>query len=52
MIHYILARVFDGYYRLCSHRSHRLGLRCYRGFVYDAFCAHHLRTCPYTCEGE
>lgn len=43
MIHAILARYRNGYHRLCVHRSRRLGLRCYRGQVYDGLCPRHLR---------
>lgn len=45
MIHAFLRRYRNGYYRRCLHRSHRLRLRCYRGFVYDGFCYRHNETC-------
>lgn len=41
MIHAFLERYKHGYYRRCRHRSHRLRLRCYRGFAADGYCARH-----------
>lgn len=40
-IHHFLRRYKHGYYRLCLHRSRRLGLPCFRGLVYDGYCAKH-----------
>lgn len=45
MIHRLLRTWKNGYYRRCEHRSHRLHLRCYRGFVTDGYCDHHNDTC-------
>ena len=45
MIHAFLRRYRDGYWRLCGHRSHRLRLRCYRGFTYDGYCGKHNASC-------
>lgn len=45
MIHAFLRRYHGGYWRRCGHRSHRLSLRCYRGFTYDGYCGKHNETC-------
>jgi hypothetical protein len=45
MIHAFLRRVRHGYHRRCVHRSHRLGLRCYRGFEWDGYCGEHNESC-------
>jgi hypothetical protein len=34
-----------GYWRRCLHRSHKWGLRCQRGLVYDGYCFKHNRSC-------
>lgn len=49
MIHRFLRWYSDGYYRRCSHRSHRLRLRCYREFVWDGYCYRHTDTCWNEC---
>lgn len=38
------------YWAYCAHRSHTRGLRCWRWFVYDGYCAHHNATCYTDCE--
>jgi hypothetical protein len=45
MIHAFLRRYQNGYWRRCTHRSHRLGLICWRGFTYDGFCSKHNGSC-------
>jgi hypothetical protein len=47
--HIFLRRFRNGYWRRCEHRSHRLGLRCYRGFTYDGYCSKHNGTCFNGC---
>lgn len=49
VVHKALRRYRRGYFRLCSHRSHRLRLPCFRGFVSDGYCARHNDTCFHTC---
>lgn len=38
------------YWAPCIHRSHRLGLKCWRWFIYDGFCPHHNNTCWGECK--
>lgn len=33
------------HWQYCLHRSHRLGLPCWRWHLYDGFCLCHNRTC-------
>lgn len=40
------------HWRYCSHRSHRLNLRCWRWFVYDGYCGHHNASCYIGCPTE
>lgn len=40
-LHRFLRQYKHGYYRLCLHRSRRLRLPCFRGLVYDGYCAKH-----------
>lgn len=49
-VHRFLRWWDGGYYRLCGHSSHRIGLPCFRGFVYDGYCSKHNDTCFHTCE--
>lgn len=37
------------HWRYCSHRSHRLGLPCWRWFIHDGYCARHNSTCWGDC---
>lgn len=36
-------------WRRCLHRSHRLRLRCWRGFLRDGYCTRHNRSCYWVC---
>lgn len=37
-------------WRYCIHRSHRVGLPCWRFMIYDAQCAQHNGSCYSGCE--
>lgn len=42
--------IVGGYHwRYCNHRSHALGLRCWRWFNYDNYCPKHNRSCWDEC---
>lgn len=45
MIHKFLRSWRGGYWRRCVHRSHRLGVPCWRGFAYDGYCGKHNESC-------
>jgi uncharacterized protein (DUF433 family) len=49
LLHRFLRSWRGGYYRLCSHRSHHLGLPCVRWWWYDGYCSKHLDTCFHAC---
>lgn len=51
-VHELLERYRGGYFRLCRHRSHRLGLPCFRLLVWGGFCGRHdarcgVKDCPW-----
>jgi hypothetical protein len=35
----------------CAHRSHRLGLPCWRECTYDGYCGRHNRACSHDDSG-
>jgi hypothetical protein len=43
-------KYYRRYYRTCSHRSHRLRLKCWRWYTADGFCAWHNSSCWYSCD--
>lgn len=42
-------RVGGLYWHYCVHRSHALGLPCWRWSIYDAQCPKHNNTCYSSC---
>jgi len=50
MIHRLIDR--NARWFVCQHRSHRLGLRCYREATYDHQCAKHSGACFDECPRE
>jgi len=43
--------MFNGvWWSFCAHRSHRVGARCWRWFVYDGYCHKHNGSCYGGCK--
>jgi hypothetical protein len=47
--HHRTAVVGGYHWTYCNHRSHRLGLPCWRWFRWDSYCARHNRSCWGEC---
>jgi hypothetical protein len=47
--HHTTVTVGDYTWRYCNHRSHILGLRCWRWFNHDGYCADHNQSCWDKC---
>lgn len=47
-----LQRPRVSYWHCCCHKSHRLGLRCWRTADYDGFCLWHNHGCFARCPAE
>lgn len=48
--HHRKTAIVGGYHwRYCTHRSHRLGLPCWRWFIHDGYCRKHNTTCWSHC---
>lgn len=48
-----MGKKFERWWRYhfgCSHKSHLLGLPCYRPRAYDHYCQLHNASCYYSCE--
>lgn len=47
--HHTTVTVFGYHFTYCHHRSHILGLRCWRFMFWEGRCIRHANSCPDLC---